>query len=131
MDYLVEWMPIIMMISGGLTFTMISIFFSPKNALRASFGESLEGPLADVVVRNWAALIAIVGLMLIYGAFMEESRPLVLAVAILSKLIYAGLILRHREFFKGKRAMLFVKLDLLMVVLFAIYLFVDQVLIMC
>ena len=46
-----------------------------------NFGETIDGPLAKIVVRNWGALIGLVGLMLIYGAFSEANRRMALIVA--------------------------------------------------
>ena len=43
----------IMLVSGVLTATMIYAAIAPEAALRATFGETLDGPLAQVVVRNW------------------------------------------------------------------------------
>ena len=59
----------IMILSGALTFTMIFAAISPQAALDSMFGENITGPLAEIIVRNWGALIALVGGMLIYGAF--------------------------------------------------------------
>ena len=42
---------------------------APPAALMPTFGETLTGPVADIVVRNWGALITLIGAMLIYGAF--------------------------------------------------------------
>jgi hypothetical protein len=50
------------------------------------------GPLAEIVVRSWGALIALVGAMLMYGAFQPMARPLILAVASLSKLTFIALV---------------------------------------
>ena len=44
--------------------------------------------MADVVVRNWGALIALMGAMLIYGARKPAVRPLALTVAGASKAIF-------------------------------------------
>src|SRR4051812_53363 len=74
----IQW---IMIVSGLLTATMLYATIAPKAALLATFGETLEGPLADIVVRNWGALIALIGAMLIYGAFDPPGRPLILIVA--------------------------------------------------
>ena len=57
-----------MFVSGALTLTLLYAAIAPEAALRSTFGESMEGPVADVVVRNWGALIALMGAMLIYGA---------------------------------------------------------------
>ena len=58
----IKW---IMLVSGALTCTMIYAAIAPQAMLRSTFGESLEGPLAELVVRNWGALIFLVGAMLI------------------------------------------------------------------
>ena len=67
--WIVTKMKWIMLLSGVLTFTMVYAAVAPQAALRSTFGETLEGPLAEIVVRNWGALIALIGAMLIYGAF--------------------------------------------------------------
>ena len=43
----------IMIVSGLLTMTMIYAALAPEAALRSTFGESVSGPVADIVVRNW------------------------------------------------------------------------------
>jgi hypothetical protein len=48
----------IMIASGVLTATMIYAAIAPEAALHSTFGETLDGPLAEIVVRNWGALIA-------------------------------------------------------------------------
>ena len=84
----------IMLITGLLTCTMIYALFFPDGALKSMFGESLGGTaLAQIVVRSWGALITLIGAMLIYGAFRPQVRPMVLAIAGLSKLIFVGLLL--------------------------------------
>ena len=50
----IKW---IMLISGVLTFTMVFAAITPQLALSSMFGSSLEGPLAEVIVRNWGALL--------------------------------------------------------------------------
>jgi hypothetical protein len=77
----------IMLFSGVLTMTMVYAALAPDAALRSTFGESVSGPVADIVVRNWGALIALVGAMLIYGARKPAVRPMALTVAGASKAI--------------------------------------------
>ena len=86
---------------------------APQAALRSTFGDSLEGPLAEIVVRNWGALIALVGAMLIYGAYHPSVRPLVLTVAGLSKLIFVGLVVGSQ--YLGHQVGLAIGVDLVMV----------------
>ena len=94
----------IMLASGVLTGTMLFAAIAPQAALRSTFGETVEGPVADVVVRNWGALIALVGAVLVYGAFDRASRPLALLVGSISKLTFIGLILAHGGRFLGHQA---------------------------
>jgi hypothetical protein len=49
--------------------------------------------VAEIVVRNWGALIGLIGAMLRYGAYNPSSRSLVLTVAGLSKVDLIGLVL--------------------------------------
>jgi hypothetical protein len=65
MNWIVGNIKWIMLVSGLLTCTMLYGAVAPKAALRSTFGEALEGPVADIVVRNWGALIGLVGAMLI------------------------------------------------------------------
>ena len=112
----------IMIVSGALTFTMIYAALAPDAALTATFGESLSGPLARIIVRNWGALIAMVGLMLIYGAFNPPVRPLVLVVAGVSKAVFIGLVLSQGGRYLGHQAGIAVVVDAVMVAVFGWYL---------
>jgi hypothetical protein len=115
----IKW---IMLVSGVLTCTMLYAAVAPQAALRSTFGDTLTGPLSEIVVRNWGILIGLVGAMLIYGAFNPGVRPLVLIVAGLSKSAFIGLILVYGQQYLGK-AGLAAAIDSVMVVIFAAYLF--------
>jgi hypothetical protein len=114
----IKWL---MLASGALTCTMVYAAIAPDAALTATFGATLDGPVAAVVVRNWGALIALIGGMLIYGAFHPPSRPLALTVAGLSKLVFIALVLAQGQRFMGYQAGQAVVIDSVMVVLFAGY----------
>jgi len=122
MNWIVAKIKSIMLVSGALTCTMLYAALAPQATLRSTFGETLEGPLAEIVVRNWGALIALMGGMLIYGAYDPPGRPLVLTVAGLSKLVFIGLVLAHGRQYLGHQAGLAVVIDLVMVALFIGYL---------
>lgn len=47
----------LMVVSGVLTLTMVYAAIAPEAALRSTFGATIGGPVADIVVRNWGALI--------------------------------------------------------------------------
>jgi hypothetical protein len=112
----------IMIVSGVATMTMIYAALAPEAALRSTFGESVNGPVADIVVRNWGALIALIGATLIYAARKPAVRPLALTVAGASKAIFIALVLSHGGRFLGYQAGIAVLVDVLWVVVFASYL---------
>lgn len=122
MKWIVTRMKWVMLVSGLLTLTMLKVFVAPQRGLRSLFGDSLEGPVAEIVVRSWGSLIALVGAMLIYGAFRPSVRPLVLIVAGLSKAIFISLILIYGPQFLGHQAGVAVAFDSAMVLLFVTYL---------
>lgn len=121
-SWVVAKMKWIMLVSGVLTCTMIYAAVAPQAALRSMFGDSLEGPLAEIVVRNWGALIALVGGMLIYGAFEPHSRRLVLIVAGLSKVAFIALLLTYGGQYLGQQVGVSIAIDLAMLLLFVVYL---------
>ena len=94
----------------------------PASGPRSTFGESLDGPLAEIVVSNWGTLITLVGAMLVYRALKPAVRPLALAVAGASKLVFITLVLSHGSRYLGQQAGIAIAVDLVWVVLFAIYL---------
>jgi hypothetical protein len=81
--------------------------------------------LAEIVVRNWGALIGLVGAMLIYGALRPQVRRLVLAVAGASKIVFISLVLTYGTQYLGKVGVAMV-VDSLMIVLFIAYLVVSR-----
>jgi len=122
MRWIVSWMKGILLISGALTCTMFYAAVDPDAALRSTFGDTVEGPIAEIVVRNWGVLIGLMGLMLLYAAFDVAARPLVLTVAGTSKLVFIGLILVAGRPFLAHQAGVAVVCDLIQVALFAAYL---------
>ena len=122
MNFVAAYIKWIMLVSGALTCTMAYAAIAPDAALRSTFGETLEGPLADIIVRNWSVLITLVGGMLIYGAFNPAVRVLTLIVAGISKLVFIGLVLSHGGRYLGHQAGIAIAVDAAWVVLFAWYL---------
>ncbi len=114
----IKW---IMLVSGALTCTMLTALVAPGLVLLATFGETLDGQVAEIVVRNWGALIGLVGAMLVHGAFAPKSRSLILVVACVSKAIFIGLVLIYGQRYLARAGVAVVG-DSVMVVLFALYL---------
>ena len=119
----IKWL---MLVSGALTFTMVYAAIAPDAALASTFGETIDGPVAEVVVRNWGALIALVGGMLMYAAFDPPSRPMVLVVASLSKAVFIALVLAQGRRFIGYQAGPAIIIDSVMVALFLAYLIASR-----
>ena len=120
--WIVHNMRWIMLVSGILTASMVQAAITPDLALQSNFGETVSGPLAHLVVRNWGALVALVGGMLIYGAFNPIQRSLVLIVAGASKVVFIALVLSEGARYLSHQAGVAVAIDSVMVVLFGWYL---------
>src|SRR4030095_423963 len=126
MPWIVANMKWIMVLAGLLTSTMIYAAISPSKALESTFGESLSGPLTELVVRNWGLLIAMGGGMLIYAAFRPSLRPLVLVFTGLGKVFFIALVLQQGGLYLQHQAGIAVVADSLMVILFVWYLLASR-----
>jgi hypothetical protein len=115
----IKW---VMLIAGLLTCTMFYAVVAPEAVLRSNFGQSIEGPVAQIVVRNWGALIGLMGVLLICGALREQVRTVALLVAGVSKAIFIALVLSLGQPFLQFQVGISVAVDTVMVLLFAAYL---------
>ena len=115
----IKW---IMLVAGALTTTMLYVAIAPDAAMQANFGQTLQGPLAELIVRNWGLLVGLVGLMLIYGAFVPPARRLVLSVAALSKGVFVILLLTVGHDYLHQTIRIAVVVDGLEALLFTTYL---------
>ena len=122
MTWIVRHIGRIEVVSGVLTMTMVYATIAPEAALQSTFGESLSGPVASVVVRNWGALIGLMGAMLIYGGFNPAVRSMTLAVAGASKAVFIALVLSYGQLFLSQQAGIAIAIDAIWVVIFALYL---------
>ncbi len=123
MSWLARQIRWIMMIAGVLTCSMALALFAPQTALQSFFGSGLDGPIAEIVVRNWGALIALGGVLLIYGAFVEPARRIALGMAAASKTVFIALVLIYGRDFLGYQAGGAVVADGVCVLVFCAYLF--------
>lgn len=126
MGFVARFIKPIMIISGGLTMTMVYAALAPQAALTSMFGETLTGPLAEIIVRNWGALIAIGGATLIWGALVPAVRTQVLLAVGVSKLVFIGLVLGFGRQYLSGQAGVAIGLDAVCVLLFALYLLESQ-----
>ena len=97
---------------------------APEAALHSSFGQSINGPVAQIVVRNWGILVGLMGLLLIHGAIFEQTRRVALVIAGASKVAFIALVLSIGQQFLQFQVGLAVAIDIVMVMvtLFTLYL---------
>lgn len=114
----------VMLVAGLLTSTMFYAAVSPADSLQSMFGQSIDGPAAEIVVRSWGVLIGLIGLMLIYGAFNEGQRRMALLVAAASKAAFIVLVLSLGRQFLEFQVGTAIVVDSIMVVVFVTYLVV-------
>lgn len=114
----IKW---IMLVTGVITCSMVFAAIAPGAALMNTFGTSMEGPLVDIVVRSWGMFITLIGGMLIYGAYHEVHRRLVLTVATIGKLFFVGLIFVYGSAYMDK-AMLTIVFDTVVALVYIAYL---------
>lgn len=119
MNSIADFADWIMIVSGVLTATMLQAAIAPKAATRSLFGETIEGPLAEIVVRNWGVLIALIGLLLVYGGWTSSSQVPILLAAGTSKVAFIALVLVHGRPQLARRAGMAIGIDAVFVILFA------------
>ena len=86
----IKW---IILFFGVITCTTFFAVIAPQDALLSMFGSNLTEPLANLLVRSWGFLVFIMGALLIYGAFNEETRLLCIITEGVSKVGFLLLIM--------------------------------------
>ncbi|MBK8304206.1 MAG: hypothetical protein IPK98_12665 [Chloracidobacterium sp.] len=123
MNFFVSNFKWLMLISGLLTCSMFLGLFAPQSSLLSNFGETMTGSAAnEIIVRNWGALIGLMGVMLVYGAFVEPVRKFALVIAGMSKTIFITLVLCYGKQYMSFGAGTAVIADAIMIVLYIAYL---------
>ena len=122
MNWIVTNMYWVLIVCGVLTATMILPMVAPRFAFKYMFGEAADGPLGELLTRNWGQMICATGLLLIYAAYHEEARLPILMFAAFTKLTFASLVISNGGRYARKIAMQVAFGDLIMVGLFGWYL---------
>ena len=104
MNFIIKNIKWLMLVSGLLTATMFLGLFAPQMILESMFAVSFSGTLETLIIRSWSALIGIIGLILIYGFFKEDSRVFCITIAVLSKFIFVTLLLIYGQDYLNKTA---------------------------
>lgn len=82
----------ILIVAGALTSTMLAAAVAPRAMFTSMFGSVAEGPLGNLLMRNWAFLVSASGLLMIYAAFEEPVRLPAILFAVIGKLMFAWLV---------------------------------------
>ena len=121
----IKW---IMLVAGVITCTTFFAVVAPQHALVNMFGSNLTEPLASLVVRSWGFLVSIMGALLIYGAFNEDSRMLCAVTAGISKIGFLFLILLFGADYIDA-LWITVVFDMLVITLLGIFIFSQRVIV--
>jgi hypothetical protein len=122
MGWIVTNMGWILIVCGALTTTMLLPMIAPRFAFNHMFGEVADGPLGELLTRNWGQMIFSTGFLLIYAAYHGEARLPILVFASFTKLTFAALVLSNGGRYARSLAMAVAVGDLTMVGLFVWYL---------
>jgi len=119
-----EWnyVNIMLYVTGIFTTSVIVFFFAPELAMERLLKISLKDVFSVFLVRHWALLIGLFGLLIICSAHNPEIRNAVLIAASIEKAGLVLLILKNfnREFTRGLRGVMLV--DATCVALYVLYL---------
>ncbi|MCL1068316.1 hypothetical protein L2735_16190 [Shewanella olleyana] len=99
MNFIINNIKWVMLLSGGMTATMFYGLFAPQEAIESMFGASFEGVLETLLIRSWSALVGLVGIILICGALNETYRVFCISIATISKAVFVTLILIYGQAF--------------------------------
>jgi hypothetical protein len=77
--------------TGVYTAGALLQLLAPRTSLALIFGVQTGEPFTLLISRHWGLLAALVGSLLVYSAFHPEVRTPVMVVAIVEKLVLAGL----------------------------------------
>lgn len=94
---------IILYVAGLMTLTPLLLFFAPHRFGKTIFKFEFEGEVAEFLIRDWGAIIAVSAVFLLISAHIPSFRPVILPLSGINKTTYALLVLKNRkkDFAKG------------------------------
>jgi hypothetical protein len=87
-----EHIQLIMVIIGLMTMGSLVFFLAPGVLGKRLLGITEISPGLILLTRHWAFLVSLVGAFLVYAAFDPPCRFPALLMAILEKIVFAGLV---------------------------------------
>lgn len=126
MGFFVSKFKWIMLVAGLMTATMFQGLILPQSTFQSDFGEPLQGQANELIFRSWSALIGVLGLMLIYGAFVEPVRRFALLVSGATKLSFVVIGVIYGTQYFSARLGIAVLADVIFIIIFAAYLVLSR-----
>jgi hypothetical protein len=99
-NWIVQNIGQVLTVSGVLTCSMLPMALAPRFAMRSTFGDVADGPVANLIARSWGAMIFASGLMLIYAAYHAEARLPILLYSIMGKIGFIALVVTERRLWR-------------------------------
>ena len=121
MNWIVARIKWLMLVAGVLTCSAFYAAVRPEEAVDFLFGRSLESAFSQLIVSDWAALVGLMGAMLVYAAFFPRVRMLAITVAGSGKLAFLGLMLWRGRQFLDEKVSIVLGLDVALMALFVVY----------
>ena len=82
----------------GIVNVIPAVLFFDSSYSRKLYGITLEGETLTILMRHRGVLLAIVGLVLISGAFFAEFRVFAIVIALISKFAFLFLTFRSKGY---------------------------------
>ena len=114
---------IVLLVSGAFTLLPIIVFLFPTRGPRLLFGVDAPDGAGGLFTRHWSLLAPSLGALLIYAAWHSEIRAPVMLAAGMEKAGLIGLILADWKKAHTARMRPIVIVDLVIVSVYAVYLF--------
>lgn len=113
----------VLLVSGAFTLLPIILFLLPTRGPRLMFGVDAPAGAGGLFTRHWSLLAPSLGALLIYAAWHPELRAPLMLVAGIEKAGLVGLIVADWKKPHTARMRPIVIFDLVIVLVYAIYLF--------
>jgi hypothetical protein len=111
----------ILIVTGVLTLLAGAGLVMPHPVLRALFGLESSDAATMLIFRHWSLLIALIGGLLVYSGFHDETRIPIMVAAAAEKLVLAALVVAS-PLRKRLQIVLVVGADVVMALLYVIFL---------
>lgn len=111
----------ILYVTGAITAGAAVLSIAPRLLLRTLSGVDIEDPNALMMIRHWAWLVGITGVLLVYAGTAPAVREAVMTAAIASKAVFALLVISRAGTPFGRALLPVAVFDVICAVLYSWY----------